>query len=68
VLLFLLLVLNVWLGGSDIGDDGNEVKKLSAGDIEWRLWGKVGTEVELTVVHKGSSDPVSVRLKRIQIF
>jgi Tfp pilus assembly protein PilF len=47
--------------------DGVEVKSLSAQDALWRLRGEVGTEVVLTVRGHDAQEPVSVRMRRIEV-
>jgi tetratricopeptide (TPR) repeat protein len=47
--------------------DGTEVKTLSAQDAVWRLRGEPGTEVVLTVMHKGAKEPVALRMKRVEV-
>jgi hypothetical protein len=47
--------------------DGAEVKTLSAQDAVWRLRGEPGTEVVLTVMHKGAKEPVALRMKRVEV-
>lgn len=47
--------------------DGAEVKTLSAQDAVWRLRGESGTEVVLTVMHKGAKEPVALRMKRVEV-
>lgn len=46
--------------------DGVAVKSLSAGETYWRLFGEVGSEVRLTVLHKNSKEPVTLTLRRSQ--
>lgn len=44
--------------------DGTEVKALSAAEVWTRLRGDVGTEVVLSVLHDGATQPAEVRVKR----
>jgi predicted metal-dependent HD superfamily phosphohydrolase len=47
--------------------DGVEVKSMSAQDAVWRLRGEIGTEVALTVLRPDAKEPVSLRLRRIEV-
>lgn len=47
--------------------DGTEVKSLSAKDAVWRLRGEVESEVALTVLRPDVKEPVTLRLKRVEV-
>ncbi|MCX7192098.1 MAG: PDZ domain-containing protein [Proteobacteria bacterium] len=46
--------------------DGSEIKSLTAGETAWRLLGHTGSEVSLTVLHSGSTEPVVLHVRRTE--
>lgn len=47
--------------------DGIEIKSLTAGETFWRLYGEVGSEVRLTVLHENSKEPATLQIRRMAV-